>query len=117
MPGANELSTVEWQRAHWMPMDSRLPSPLKWPVTPTTELSLSSASVVAGSLRSTRPCRSLSWSSEGSADPRRRGGGVVEPGAPGPDLVLERGAQRAELHLAADGNRRRGAHAGSAPAV
>ena len=50
MPGANESSTVEWQSAHWMPTDGRRPPvPSKKPVTPTTALSSSSASVIAGS--------------------------------------------------------------------
>ena len=49
MPGAKELSTVEWQSAQVMPTDCRrLPFASKKPRTPTTELSLSSASVVAG---------------------------------------------------------------------
>src|SRR3954447_25851261 len=56
MPLVNESSTVEWQTAQVMPTDvRRLPSPETWPRTPTTALSLSSASVVAGSLRSTLP--------------------------------------------------------------
>ena len=55
MPGANELSTVEWQNAHWIPIDCRVPCELKKPVTPRTEFSLSSASVVEGSFRLTFP--------------------------------------------------------------
>ena len=55
MPGANELSTVEWQNAHWMPIDLTLPSGLAKAVTPTTAFSLSSAMVVAGSSRLTLP--------------------------------------------------------------
>ena len=29
MPGANESSTVEWQSAHWMPIDRSSPSPVE----------------------------------------------------------------------------------------
>ena len=36
MPGAKESSTVEWQSAHWMPIERGCPSPSKKPVTPTT---------------------------------------------------------------------------------
>src|ERR1035437_4891066 len=47
MPGANESSTVEWPRAHGMPMDLMRPVPpgagSKKPVTPATGLSLSRA--------------------------------------------------------------------------
>ena len=60
MPGANESSTVEWQSAHWMPTVFRLPLLLNMPLTPTTALSFSSASVVAGSFevdRAVRGCR------------------------------------------------------------
>src|SRR5262245_58428820 len=55
MPGANESSTVEWQNAHWMPIDLTLPFGFVKAVTPTTALSLRSAIVVAGSSRSTLP--------------------------------------------------------------
>ena len=55
MPGAKESSTVEWQNAHWMPIDLTLPSGLANAVTPTTAFSLSSAIVVAGSSRLTLP--------------------------------------------------------------
>src|SRR2546425_10441623 len=68
MPGAKELSTVEWQSAHWMPTDrSELSPSLKSPLTPTTALSLSRARVVAGSFRSTVPCRIALRTSSGSA--------------------------------------------------
>src|SRR4051812_44494444 len=57
IPGAvNELSTVEWQIAHWMPIDFRLLLfPSKKPVRPTTAFNFSKARVVAGSSRLTRP--------------------------------------------------------------
>ena len=52
MPGANELSTVEWQNAHVRPnVCGRPPSPPNG-MTPSTALALISASVFAGSLRS-----------------------------------------------------------------
>src|SRR5881396_1967809 len=50
-----------------MPIDLMVPSALKKPVTPTTALSLSSASVVAGSSRFTCPALSCSWSAAGIA--------------------------------------------------
>ena len=67
MPGANESSTVEWQKAHWMPIDLTLPSGLAKAVTPTTAFSLSSAMVVAGSSRSTLPAASCFFNASGSA--------------------------------------------------
>ena len=53
MPGANELSTVEWHSAHSMPTELSRPLLSKMPLTPTTELSLSRVSVTAGSSRLT----------------------------------------------------------------
>src|SRR5262249_45861703 len=50
-----------------MPIDLMLPALSKMPVTPTTALSLSSASVVAGSSRFTRPCFRSDFSCPGSA--------------------------------------------------
>src|SRR5881396_131191 len=50
-----------------MPIDLMVPSALKKPVTPTTALSLRSASVVAGSSRFTCPALSCSWSAAGIA--------------------------------------------------
>jgi hypothetical protein len=38
MPGAKELSTVEWQNAHCIPIDLTLPLGLAKAVTPTTAL-------------------------------------------------------------------------------
>ena len=67
MPGANELSTVEWQNAHWMPIDLTLPSGLAKAVTPTTAFSLSSAIVVAGSSRLTLPAAICFFKAAGSA--------------------------------------------------
>src|SRR5919198_4813885 len=55
IPGANELSTVEWQTAHVSPIDERVPPLLKKPFTPTTAFSFSRASVVRGLPRSTFP--------------------------------------------------------------
>src|SRR5689334_5779873 len=55
MPGANELLTVEWQTAQVSPTERREPLRLNLPCTPTTALSLISASVVLGSLRLTLP--------------------------------------------------------------
>ena len=55
MPGAKELSTVEWHRAHSMPTEVSLPPLPNTPLTPTTALSFSRASVVAGSFRLTLP--------------------------------------------------------------
>jgi len=48
---------------------------------------------------------------------RQRGGRIVEIDAPAPELLLELGGQRVHVHLEPDGERRRGAHAGSDPAV
>src|SRR6266536_1304189 len=67
IPGANELSTVEWHRAHWMPTERRLPPESKKPVRPTTAFSLSSASVTAGSSRSIVPCWRACLTESGSA--------------------------------------------------
>src|SRR5262245_3710717 len=67
MPGANESSTVLWQSAHVMPTDSTLPSRFVKTRTPTTALSLSSASVVAGSSSLARPDRIAPTTDPGSA--------------------------------------------------
>src|ERR1043165_2901037 len=48
IPLANATSTVEWQSAQVMPIETRL-SPWKIPLTPTTEFVLRSAIVFAGS--------------------------------------------------------------------
>ena len=55
MPGANESSTMEWQDAQVRPTDVSRPPRSKNPLTPTTAFSFSSASVTAGSFRSTLP--------------------------------------------------------------
>src|SRR4029079_12007433 len=55
MPGATELLTVEWHTAHVRPIDDIAPLLLKCGLTPTTALSFTSASVVAGEFRSTLP--------------------------------------------------------------
>src|SRR2546425_11000293 len=58
MPGAKELFTVEWQSAHVIPSRTSVSLPLTVltvPRRPTTALSLSSVTVVAGLLRSTWP--------------------------------------------------------------
>src|SRR2546423_638003 len=68
MPLVNESSTIEWQTAQVRPTDvSRVPLLLKWPRTPTTALSLSSASVVAGELRLTLPALMALTTDLGSA--------------------------------------------------
>src|SRR5215472_11622126 len=67
MPGTRELSTVEWHSAHSMPTEFRLPLLSKKPLTPTTALSFSSASVVAGSFRSTVPLRMPCCTDSGNA--------------------------------------------------
>jgi hypothetical protein len=54
MPGANELSTVEWHSAQVMPRCVRVSLPLTGstvPLRPTTAPSLSSATVVSGLVR------------------------------------------------------------------
>src|SRR2546422_4393960 len=48
IPGANELSTVEWQNAHVMPTLVSWPVPFTLPLTPTTALSRSNSMVTAG---------------------------------------------------------------------
>src|SRR5690242_10821863 len=50
-----ELSTVEWHKAHWMPMDCSPPAELKTPVSPTTAFDFSRETVTAGSARLTFP--------------------------------------------------------------
>src|SRR6185437_3433557 len=65
-PKANELSTVEWQRAQVIPTEASWP-PAKNPLSPTTALSLRRSSVVAGSSRFTRPARSPATTEPGSA--------------------------------------------------
>src|SRR6185369_18066892 len=67
IPGARELSTVEWHRLHCMPTERRLPLGLKKPVTPTTEFNLSNARVVEGSSRFTSPLLSARMRVAGSA--------------------------------------------------
>jgi hypothetical protein len=67
MPLANELSTVEWHTAHVRPTERSVPLALKKPFTPTTALSLSSASVVLGLLRSTLPFLMAWTTARGSA--------------------------------------------------
>src|SRR5688572_15215356 len=68
IPGAKELSTVEWQSAQVMPtLRSCWPEGSKNPRTPTTAFSLRSASVVAGSSRSTRSRRNASFRAAGKA--------------------------------------------------
>ena len=55
MPGATESSTVEWQSAHVMPSRVMWLSASTVACTPTTAFNLSSATVVAGLVRSTWP--------------------------------------------------------------
>ncbi len=67
IPGAKELSTCEWHSAHCAPSETILPESSNFPVRPTTALSLSSASVVAGSSRFTLPAAICCLSAAGSA--------------------------------------------------
>ena len=58
MPGANELSTVEWHSAQVMPTRVSVSTPLTVstvPLRPTTAFSFSNVTVVAGLFRSTLP--------------------------------------------------------------
>src|SRR5215216_3737720 len=67
MPLANESSTVELHTAHVRPTERSVPLELKKPFTPTTALSLISASVVLGLLRSTLPFLMAWTTARGSA--------------------------------------------------
>src|SRR5512133_3468869 len=70
IPGAKELSTVEWQSAHVIPTRTSESRPLivcTCPARPTTELSLSRVTVVAGLVRSTLPATMASFTLCGSA--------------------------------------------------
>jgi hypothetical protein len=58
MPGANELSTVEWQNAHSDAHRLDATVGLAKAVTPSTAFNLSRAIVVAGSSRLTLPAAS-----------------------------------------------------------
>ena len=55
IPGANELSTEEWQRAQVMPTLVSCPRSLTFPCTPTTAFSRNNSTVTAGLVRSTCP--------------------------------------------------------------
>src|SRR3954453_20603546 len=92
MPGAKESSTVEWHRAHSMPTDFRFPAESKMPFTPTTEFSLRSARVTAGSSRGTLPAATASLMVVGRASastlrPTARAVFGLTPG-PTPPLAL-----------------------------
>ena len=70
MPGANELSTVEWHSAQVVPTRVSVSCPLTVstvPFRPTTALSLSSATVVAGSVRLMLPFWMPATTAGGSA--------------------------------------------------
>src|SRR5688572_1616069 len=67
MPGAKESSTLEWHSAHWVPSDVILPPLSNLPVNPSTALSWSNASVVAGSSRLTLPALICAFTCSGSA--------------------------------------------------
>ena len=85
MPGANELSTVEWHSAQVMPTRVSGSTPLTVstvPLRPTTASSFSRATVVAG-LRRDRCCRSGCPPPPPPAAPRRRPSG--RPTARSPD--------------------------------
>ena len=60
IPGENESSTVEWQKAHWIPSVRSPPLSSGNPVTPTTAFAFNRAIVTFGSPRFT--CRALSAS-------------------------------------------------------
>ena len=66
IPAAKLSSTVLWHSAHVIPTERRVPRSTR-PRTPTTAFNSSSASVVAGSPRSTSPRRSARLSRCGSA--------------------------------------------------
>src|SRR5262249_11290190 len=66
IPGANELSTVEWQNAHWIPIDLTLPSGFVKAVTPTTALNFRRPRVFGGSSRLTFPAASCFFKASGS---------------------------------------------------
>ena len=65
IPGWNESSTVEWQMAHWIPIDVSAPSERN-PFTPTTASRARSSSVTLGSSRLTSPASSARLSEGGS---------------------------------------------------
>src|SRR5205807_1098943 len=67
MPGASELSTVAWHRAHVTPKRVILLVASTLACTPTTAFSASRATVVAGSSRLTCPALSCDTSAAGSA--------------------------------------------------
>ena len=89
MPGANELSTVEWHSAQVMPTRVSVSLPLTVstvPLRPTTASSLSSATVVAGlgEARCCRPgCRATTAGGSASAStfkPDRQRGRRIDRG-------------------------------------
>src|SRR5215217_7046115 len=100
MPGANESSTVEGHRSHWMPIERRRPLESKNPVTPTTACSLSSARVTAGSSRSTarRP------RAQAGPDAAVRGAGdrPMELQAVAPELLVAEGVEAEDLAALVD---------------
>ena len=70
MPGANALSTVEWHSAQVVPTRVSRSTPLTVstvPLSPTTALSFSRATVVAGLRRSTLPFWMPATTAAGSA--------------------------------------------------
>src|SRR3954451_2234326 len=67
LPGATLLLTVEWHTAHVRPIEVNRPVLLRWGLTPTTALSLTSATVVAGELRLTLPAFSALSTESGRA--------------------------------------------------
>ena len=59
MPGASESSTVEWQSAHWMPTERRLPAGVEEARDADDGVEPAAAPASsAGSSRSTVPCLS-----------------------------------------------------------
>jgi hypothetical protein len=67
IPGANELSTVEWHNAHVTPTLVNWPNSFTVPLTPTTALSRSSSVVTVGLVRSTCPARRAATIALGNA--------------------------------------------------
>ena len=91
MPGANESSTVEWQRAHWMPTARGVPSAFMKAVTPTTAFARSSSTVVAGSSMFTLPALICAMTSDGRAAastfrPRLKAAFGLRPGPTPPNF-------------------------------
>ena len=90
MPGANELSTVEWQSAHWMPIDLILPLLVEDAGDADHGVELEQC---------------------------ERGRGIVEIHLAARERALQRARQRVDVHLESYGQRRFGRDAGSDAAI